>query len=105
MPALADILLERFDYQADCLPISRPINPLRTQDPFHRIFLTAERISCAQTTPITPCSFYLHCLRELQRLVRQRLPGHAATHFGPHICVRKWLITVDRPAEHRYGLH
>ena len=28
MPALADVLLERLDYQADCLRISRPINSL-----------------------------------------------------------------------------
>jgi len=67
MPALADILLERFDYQADCLPISRPLNPTHAHASLLPLTLHAERISCAHRSPISPRSFCLHSVRAYER--------------------------------------
>ena len=70
--APADTLLERFVYPGRLPPdlsLAQPAHRTRSLLPPFRF---AERLSCAQRGPITPRSSCLHCLRELQRLVRRR---------------------------------
>jgi len=101
MPPRADILLERFVYPGRLPPDLSPAQlPSRTRS-FHRLLLTAERISCAHRIPITPCSFYLHCLRALQRLVGQRFHSALASRSGNHASRRRDGTTSVRDAAAR----
>ena len=65
MPALADILLERFDYQADCLPISRPINLSTARDPYCRFLFSRNGSRVPTGTRSVPvlfaCTAYERC--------------------------------------------
>jgi len=76
----------------------------RTTDPFHRIVLTAERISCAHRPPISPSSFCLNCLRALQRLVRRHHRRVAVIPFAAFsvACAPQSATPIaDRPRRHQ----
>jgi hypothetical protein len=80
MPALADILLERFVYPGRLPPVI-PLAQSRLA-PVVSIAATSScgRISCAHRNLISPCPFLLHSVRVLQRLVSRLVACYIVTH-------------------------